>query len=119
LTTVASAGIDLEAWEDEPCPVRRKPLWYEDDKHADKTRPCNGFLASRADRLWDNVCSEIYRRFDKRWLAGRHVTFDHLVDRVAKGAVVHTGFGFFRDPKDQKFYVDDDGILRHNRKRLY
>jgi len=91
---------------------------YREDIHADKTRPCERFLASRAGRHWDDVVSEIVRRFDTNTLPGRHIVYEHLVNRVEKPDSVRYLRGWFLDG-GPKFWVDYEGILHHNHKRRY
>lgn len=97
---------DPDAWASIELP--RPHRWWYEISHADKIGPCDRFLQSRAGRPWDAVHSEICRRFDRRKLAGKHVTNDHLL------AAVH----FLYEPRwfgwrPPKFWVDDGGIFRY------
>jgi hypothetical protein len=91
---------------------------FRDEIHADKTRPCDRFLASRAGRPWNDVVSEIVRRFDTNTLPGRHIVYEHLVNRVALPDswryLAHWWGGYA-----PKFWVDEEGILHHNKKERF
>ncbi len=109
---------DPDRWDCATAPVRH--IEWVDFIHADRTNPCERFLIARAGRPWDAVRSEICRRFDRRKLAGKHVTDDHLLDRVERNyrhlaAVAYNA----RRHEQPKFWVDAHGILRHNPKARY
>ncbi len=106
---------DVDYWHGALMPRRERV--YEDIEHKDRTNPCDRFLASRAGRRWDDVRSEICRRFDRRKLAGMHVTNDHLLNRVQKPDEVR--YFFWWRIEGPKFWVDETGILRHNPKARY
>lgn len=82
----------------------------------DKTNPCDRFLISRVGRSWNKVHSEICKKFDRRTVAGRHVTNDHLIDRVR---LPDSYYWFWEYLSLPKFWVDGQGILRHNSKARY
>ena len=105
-------------FDEEVEPAREVRYRWRDEIHADKTRPCERFLASRAGRRWDDVVSEIVRRFDTNTLPGRHIVYQHLVNRVEKPESVRYLRGWFLDG-GPKFWVDYEGILHHNPKRRY
>lgn len=115
-----SIGADPDSWNDRH-PPQRNELWdWDEISHADRTNPCDRFLASRAGRPWDAVHSEICRRFDRRKLTGKHVTEDHLLNRVQKLDHAHRHFyEFWERGHGPKFWVDRHGILRHNPKAKY
>ena len=102
---------DPEGWDDADLPSRVRE--WGDIEHADKTNPCDRFLASRAGRRWDDVRSEICRRFDRRKLAGMHVTNEHLLNRVQLPDDTYPRIWSWRW-YGPKFWVDDEGILHHN-----
>ncbi len=66
--------------------------------HADKVNPCDRFLLSRVGRHWNDVRSEICRRFDRRTLAGMHVVTSHLLH--------------VEDGRSRHVRIDGNGILR-------
>lgn len=101
---------------DEPAPARDYDYRFRDEIHADKTQPCRRFLASRVGRRWDDVHSEIVRRFDTNTLPGRHVVFDHLVAYVSLPDDYRYLAYWWTGPK---FWVDENGVLRHNKKMKY
>ncbi len=105
---------DTDFADDAVYPTRR--ITYGGVSHADKTNPCDQFLASRAGRPWNKVHSEICEKFDRRTLAGRHVTNDHLIDRVR---LPDSYYWFWEYLSIPKFWVDEHGILRHNTRARY
>jgi hypothetical protein len=104
---------DPEAWETATVP--RRPTDYDDIAFADRTNPCDRFLASRDGRPWNDVYSEICRRFDRRTMAGRHVTEDHLLASVETSRTFIWG----RSAPRTRFYVDRHGYFRHNPTERY
>ena len=83
--------------------------------HADRVNPCKRFLVSRVGRPWNDVYSEIRRKFDRRTLPGRHVVEDHLLREVELHE--RDSLGNLINPAYEHFYVDAGGILRHNPRR--
>lgn len=112
--SVRQGTVDVESLSP---PVRVIHFRWRDEIHADKTNPCDRFLASRAGRHWDDVRSEICRRFDRRKLAGMHVTNDHLLNRVQ--IPEHYAMAYWWRSGGPKFWVDENGILRHNPSARY
>lgn len=108
---------DPESWDDTVPPKRNRE--WDDVCHKDRTNPCDRFLASRAGRPWDKVQAEIFKKFDRRKLAGRHVIYDHLIDRVEKAFDPYYIAHPVRFGGGPKFWVDEYGILRHNPKARY
>ncbi len=102
-------------------PARDIEYRWRDEIHADKTRPCERFLASRAGRLWDDVVSEIIGRFNTSTLAGRHVVYEHLVNRPQRDGDDHRYWHYWDAHVNggPKFWIDGNGVLRHNPKRRY
>jgi hypothetical protein len=98
-------AADQESWDNTPLPLRSRD--WDDIEHADKTNPCERFLISRAGKPWDNVRSEIFRRFDRKTLAGRHIIFDHLIDKVEDQSIIYHCY------RTWGFWVDKGGILRY------
>ncbi len=76
----------------------------------DKLAPAARWLRSRAGRPWAEVEGEIFRTFDTRSLAGRHIVFGHLLPPP------------WNNPRDGswvvcftvgRFWVDEAGVLRN------
>jgi hypothetical protein len=105
---------DTDFADDNVYPVRH--ITWGGVSHKDKTNPCDRFLISRAGRPWNKVHSEICKKFDRRKLAGRHVTEDHLIARVR---LPDSSYWFWTYTFAPKFWVDGHGILRHNEKARY
>lgn len=106
--------VDEVLWDE-------RPTDWDDISHDDRTNPCDRFLASRAGRRWDDVRSEIMKKFDTRSLAGRHVTYSHMIDRVRDMTdpwFFYRQYGVDHRPPG-KFWVDDQGILRHDPSQKY
>jgi hypothetical protein len=77
---------------------------------ADKLGPIRRWLDRACGRPWDEVRSDIFRNFDVRTLAGRHIVFDHLLAEVA----IHpTPRRYVHD----RYYVDARGVLRRSPRR--
>lgn len=72
---------------------------------ADKLGPIRRWLDRACGRPWDEVRAEIFRRFDVRTLAGRHIVFDHLLTEVAE-------HGIRRTYVYERYQVDARGVLR-------
>ena len=104
-------------WDEAIIPWRER--YYEDIEHADRTNPCERFLISRAGRPWNDVRSEICRRFDRRTLAGRHVTEEHLLNRVEQNIWEIWGYYSWKLYGGPKFWIDERGVLRHNPRRKH
>jgi hypothetical protein len=86
--------------------------------HADRTNPCRRFLISRAGRPWDEVYSEICRKFDRRTLPGRHVIEGHLLHEVERHRIGRYGSVVdVRTGTHELLYVDAKGILRYRPQR--
>lgn len=112
---VKIGAVDYEA---RPAPARVYTYRFRDEIHADKTQPCRRFLASRAGRRWDDVHAEIVRRFDTNTLPGRHIVRDHLVASVALPDD-HRYLTYWYAGHGPKFWVDEHGVLHHNKKIKY
>lgn len=95
------------AWS-RPPPERIKVRRY----FADKLGPVRRWLDRACGRRWDEVRAEIFRRFDVRTLAGRHIVFDHMLNEVAE-------HGFPKLYAVEHYHVDAQGILRRSQGRRY
>lgn len=88
----------------------KNPVWKD---FADKLGPMNRWLGKQVGRPWDDVFSEIIKKFDSRTTAGRHIVYGHLLPSVQTNLDV-------RYPEDDptvshyqnSYYVDNDKILR-------
>ena len=90
----------------------------------DKLSPMYRWLDTQVGRPWDEVRSEVFKTFDTRTTAGRHITFDHLLKEVVDTASGFNNHGYMANPdiktlNERKryhymsdYYVDTDGILR-------
>lgn len=87
----------------EECVVELRRKVYKD--RSDKLNPAKRWLESRIGKDWNRTHSLIFKKFDIRTMAGRHIVFDHLLPSV----VVNT------DPSRRyySFTVDENGILVH------
>lgn len=95
------------AWSS-PAPERTKVR----RQFADKLGPVRRWLASACGRPWSDVRSEIFRLFDTRTLAGRHIVFDHMLMEV-------TEHGHRKPYAVEYYYVDAGGILRRTPPRSW
>lgn len=114
---------DPESWYAAEIPLREPLYLWKDEIHADKVKPCERFLISRAGRSWNEVHSEICARFDRRKLAGWHVTNCHLLASVEdsrKGDAYAGGGGHGGySPITNRFWIDHNGIFRYNPRSRY
>jgi len=86
----------------------------------DKLGPIYRWLNRQVGRPWDEVRSDVFKTFDTRTTAGRHIVFDHLLTSVQVGPEFPR---YYSSPPDDPttsysrndFYVDDDGILQKKR----
>jgi len=86
------------------------PVFKKRNRHLDdKLGPPRRWLASQIGRPWDLVRSELFRRFDTRTTAGRHIVFDHMLHWVETGPRRSYLCGCRPD-----FRVDRHGILRRS-----
>ena len=107
---------DLELLGDLNWPWRERT--WDDIEHADRTNPCDRFLASRAGRQWNDVRSEITTRFRRRSLPGRHVVDKYLLNRVYRPDDVEF-YLWWSERFGPRFWVDESGVLRHNPSRRW
>lgn len=75
----------------------------------DKLNPAYRFLASRCGRTWAEVHSELRNRFDVRSLQGFHILCQHVLAEVNGAGTEYDGGARWRH---QRFYIDEDDILR-------
>lgn len=88
-----------------------EPLQPQGRYPRDKLGPAARFLRSRVGRPWNDVRSEIARKFDARTLAGWHVLHDHLLPAVEsqyRGGLPRASF-----------FVDARGILRERPRQRF
>lgn len=103
---------DLDVWKEDVPPLSSevKCRSYPNQKHDDKLSAVHAWVAAQVGRRWDDVYSEIRRRFDTRTLAGWRIVDAHLPsdeDFIACGyrdGMFWVGGGCV--------YVDGDGVLR-------
>jgi len=79
---------------------------------ADRLGPVRRWLDRACGRPWEDVRSEIFRRFDVRTLPGRHIVFDHMLTDVAE----HGRLGPY---SYERYHVDEKGVLRRSPVRRY
>ena len=75
----------------------------------DKLNPVKGFLHSRVGRRWDDVHSEIVKRFDSRTIAGHHILYGHVLNHMVTYWYEVRPYGYGPSPGD--FVVDEEGLL--------
>lgn len=86
----------------------------------DKLGPMYRWLHHQVGKPWNDVRSEIFKKFDSRTTAGSHIVYGHLLSsvevtpdlrykRYSIGVRDFTISGY----SNNEFYVDDDGVLRH------
>lgn len=52
----------------------------------DRLGPMYRWIKKQVGRPWDEVRSEIFQKFDTKTVAGRHITFDHLLSEINETA---------------------------------
>jgi hypothetical protein len=92
---------DPEAWWSLVPPARRK---VHRDFH-DRLGPVYRWMDRHCGRPWVDVRAEIFRRFDTRTLAGRHIVFDHMLREVLDR-------GEPREYDWRRYRVDEGGLLQ-------
>ncbi len=93
----------------------------------DKLSPMYRWLESQVGRPWADVRSEIFTKFDTRTTAGRHITFDHLLQEIVdtesgfdtRGHMINPNIEVIKGDKKYwwyrgEYYVDENGILQGN-----
>lgn len=109
-----AAVRDLEVVERRPLPKRR-PVRPEFN---DKLNAVYAWIAAQSGRTWNEVRSEVHRKFDSRTTAGRHILCDHILKHVDYtwhvGPYVDTQFTY-----GEHDVVGLDGVLRHVRGKSY
>jgi hypothetical protein len=100
--------------------IEKKTKVYKE--FTDKLSPMYRWLRSQVGRYWNDVRSEVSKKFDTRTTAGRHIVFDHLLSSVETES---TPLRWYRlnnlspDPNvsyfRNDFYVDEEGILKERR----
>lgn len=88
----------------------REPIWIH---QRDKTSPLTRWLRKQANRPWGDVYAEIRSRCDTRTTPGRHILYDHLLRDVENNGVSEEYPSPWRSEYRERFFVDDDGVLRH------
>lgn len=69
----------------------------------DKPAPAKRWLDRQVGRPWNLVRAELFRTFNTRTTAGRHIVFDHMLRSVVEEAIF---------PWAATFKVDAHGLLR-------
>jgi len=101
---------DLDYLEQQP--VKKRP-WVPKD-FTDNLNPAFRWIASRCNRPWAEVYSELSSKFDTRKLSCWHVVYQHMLPEIEGGKKVENNFGIYHLAR---FVVDDDGVLRDRGER--
>jgi hypothetical protein len=119
------AKIDPEITDEES--VENKDKVYKE--FTDKLSPMYRWLKSKVGEPWDEVRSEVFKKFDSRTTAGRHILFDHLLSSVVDTQTGFNKYGYIIDPAIEiinnndrpnyyrtyhEYYVNQEGILCEN-----
>lgn len=75
----------------------------------DKLNPCYAWLASHAGQPWDKVHSKLRQTFDTRLLSAWHIVAQHMLPEVEGAGTTSDALAHYRS---QRFFIDDQGILR-------
>lgn len=93
----------------------RDPIYKE---FSDKLNPMHRWLDAQVGRLWADVRSEIAVKFDTRSVAGRHITYDHLLANITDTLSGRDDRGFIAENQTSwsnryhSYYVDGAGLLQ-------
>lgn len=90
-------------------PKKRVPVGKE---FTDKLSAVYRWMDAQCGRRWDDVFSDICKRYDTRNLAGRHIVYDHMLREVYGTGLE---YGFFRARDDKyayRWHIDDEGLLQ-------
>jgi len=97
--------IDAEYSDACNYPLRKK-RWIS---QPDKLGPAYSWMGSRVGQRWDDVYSELRKKFDTRTIPGNHIINDHLLSEV----------NYRNETSDRwrrfKWWVDDRGVLQGDR----
>ncbi len=123
---VTRCESDPDFYDEEVEPERR--VVYKE--FSDKLNPMERWLEKQVGRVWADVRSEVFERFDTRTTAGRHITFDHLLREVVDTESGFDKYGRMTNPNIEvipskktsyvryygytDYYVDENGILCEN-----
>ena len=75
----------------------------------DKLNPAYRWLASRCERPWSEVYSELKKKFDTRSLASWHIVNQHMLAEVQGAGSEQDGGSKWHH---QRFFIDENDILR-------
>ncbi|MBI4142360.1 hypothetical protein HY480_00620 [Candidatus Uhrbacteria bacterium] len=100
-----------EAMVEPIAPEHRQPdACWASDMHGDKTGGVSRWLATFVGKRWDDVYSEVRRRFDVRTLAGWHVVTQHIIGMFAREGSHQAAY--------REYIIGYDGIVRRNDERF-
>lgn len=102
--------FDIEVAEDSD-PVPRN---HVSKGFTDHLGPCWGWLASHCGEPWADVRSKLASTFDTRKLSAWHIVNQHMLTEVEGAGTSSDALARWRS---QRFYIDEDGILRDRGKR--
>jgi len=77
----------------------------------DKLGAVHRWVKKQVGKKWDDVYSELSKRFDRRTVAGNHVIEDHILNSITV-SIFHKDHNY-KYPQKDHIYVDEDGILRN------
>ena len=106
---MSKAANDYEY--DVDVPERKKDF----KEFSDKLQPIYRFLDSKVGKGWNNIRSEIAKKFDVRSLAGYHIVCQHMFASIKGAGHQETSSEY----SHYKYYIDDRGIFRKSKKIQY
>ena len=108
-STLNRLDDDIESHEDTSYPVRA-PAYVG---FTDKLSPVYRWVDKQVGRVWNEVRSELFEKFDPRSLAGRHIIYDHILPSIKQ----HLSEDNSRYPRYYSYYVDEEGILHKTERK--
>lgn len=103
-----------------------EPIQWVGKEFKDKLSPMYCWLDSHVGQPWAEVHSKVFKIFDTRTTAGRHITFDHLLREVVDTKTGFDSRGILSNPTEDDilgkhrpwyygihdYYVDEAGLLK-------
>ncbi len=92
---------------DDAKPIKKRKHVYKE--FTDKLGPVYRWIEKQCGRKWDDVFSDIVKRYDTRNIAGRHIVYDHILREIAGTQIAAGVSGNWRY---YKWHIDENGILQ-------
>lgn len=101
-------AYDPDLWDECVMPRRRKAY----KEFNDKLNPAYRWLHSRVGENWNKTRAILFRKFDTRTTAGRHIVFSHLLNQVQSVGDRHHW-------RASEYVINAQGILTYKPRRSH